>query len=98
MTDTDLRPPLDPEIDAVFRALPAGSRWRRTVGAKFGEIGLRRELVRAESVTDDELRYGGRIEHPASQPWSCARRAKPGRCRVSTSCTAAGWSCPATAP
>jgi acetyl esterase/lipase len=62
MTDTDLRPPLDPEIDAVFRALPPDSRWRRTVGAKFGEIGLRRGLVRAESVTDDELRYGGRIE------------------------------------
>jgi acetyl esterase/lipase len=62
MTDIDLHPPLDAEIDAVFRALPPDSRWRRTVGAKFGEIGLRREVMLAESMTAEQLRHGGRIE------------------------------------
>jgi acetyl esterase/lipase len=62
MTDIDLHPSLDPEVDAVFRALPPDSRWRRTVAAKFGEIGIRREAMLAESMTDTDLRYGGRIE------------------------------------
>jgi len=55
-------PPLDPEIDAIFRSLPDGSRWRGTVGAKFGEIDGRRARMLKESFSDDELRYGGRID------------------------------------
>jgi len=64
MTDLIGHPPLDAEIEAAFNALPEDSRWRATIGASanFGEISKRRERMAALAMSDEELRYDGKIE------------------------------------
>lgn len=57
-----LTPPLDAEVDRVYRALPSDSRWRRARGGELPPLADRRQAMAADSLTDDELRHGGAIE------------------------------------
>ena len=63
MSTVEMHPPLDPEIQAVFDALPPDSRWRGTMGGgSFGELEQRRGMMLKESLSDEELRCGGKVE------------------------------------
>ena len=64
MGELFLNPQLDSEIAAAIAALPADSRWRTLSGdrPKFGPITARRAVMLADSLTDDQLRHGGRID------------------------------------
>lgn len=62
MSELVTHPPLDRELDAVFRALPADSRWRRRSGTQLPPLAERRAMMTADSLTDEDLHHGGLIE------------------------------------
>lgn len=62
MSEPPAFPPLDREVEAVFRAQPADSRWLRRRETALPPLPERRAMMAADALTDEELRYGGLVE------------------------------------
>lgn len=67
MTGAARQPPLDSEVAAVFGALRPDSRWRRSSGTSLAPLAERRAAIAADSLTDADLRDGGRIDVAETQ-------------------------------
>jgi acetyl esterase/lipase len=71
VSELAMHPPLDREVNTVFRALPPDSRWHRRSGTQLAPLAERRAMMLADSLTDEDLRHGGLIdveEHLADGP------------------------------